>query len=207
MVAVYQTAYPRIKKDITTGELGDVYTPTRKERQFALKHCKKNTASYLGIIVQLKILQRLGRFVTYAEIPKSIVTHIKQRIKSKVTNKQLKNYYSSGTKDRHVRLIRQYLRIKPYDYDVTSQLVRGWALEAAKTKEELADIINVTIERLVKENFELPGFRELQRICQSARVEVNNTYYQQLCSYLNAEGKALVARLLQSPAGGANGFG
>ncbi len=70
MAAIYQTAYPRIKSDITEDELGDVYTPTPEDQKFALRHCKRTSASFLGLLIQLKITQRLGRFVNLGEIPK-----------------------------------------------------------------------------------------------------------------------------------------
>lgn len=35
MAAIYQTAYPRIKSGITPNELGDVYTPTDEDLEFA----------------------------------------------------------------------------------------------------------------------------------------------------------------------------
>lgn len=207
MVAIYQTAYPRIKEDLTPKELDDIYSPTHNDEQFALKHCKKSTVSHLGLIVQLKIVQRLGRFVTFSEVPTVIINHLKQHIRSRVTIQELQRYYGSGTKDRHVKLIRQYLNIQIYNYESTSQLVSSWAKEAAKTKEALADIINVTIEQLIRQNYELPGFRELERISESARVEINNTYYQQLCGYLSTEGKTLIAQILQTSTGGTQGFG
>lgn len=207
MVAIYQTAYPRLKEDISPKELADVYTPTSEDKKFAKQHSKGLGASHLGLLVQLKMLQRLGRFVTFSEVPAPIIAHIKQHIRSRVTLKELQSYFSSGTKDRHVKLIRQHLKIKPYHYELTSQLVRNWALDAAKTKEALADIINVTIEHLIKENYELPAFRELERISQTARADTNNTFYQQLGGFLSEEGKLLIAQILQSSSGGAQGFG
>ena len=36
MTAIYQTAYPRIKSDITQEELGDVYTPTPEDQRVVL---------------------------------------------------------------------------------------------------------------------------------------------------------------------------
>ncbi len=95
-------------------------------------------------------------------------------------------------------MIRKYLGLQPYDNDATGILIFQWALEAAKTKEALADIINVSLEYLVKEKYELPPFSILQRLCQSARAEVNNTYFNQLSNFLNAEGRAAVTKLLNS---------
>ncbi len=206
MTAIYQTAYPRIKSDITQEELGDVYTPTPEDQRFALRHCKRASASFLGLMVQLKTTQRLGRFASLGEIPKVIIAHIKNQCRSRVTFKDLQSYYSSGAKDRHVKLIRRHLNIKAYDAAKTSELAQAWALEAATTKEELPDIINVTLEYLVKERYELPAFSVLERICQSSRVEVNTRYYDQLCEFLEAESRQCINDILRSSTG-VSGFG
>jgi len=173
MAAIYQTAYPRIKSNLSQDELGDIYTLTTEDQKFALRHCKRASISFLGLLIQLKTTQRLGRFSSLKEIPKAIITHIKNQCLSRATLKELQAYFASGAKGRHVKLIRRYIRIKPFDKVKTSKLVKIWALEAAMTKEMLPDIINVTLEYLVKERYELPGFSTLERLCQAARTEVN----------------------------------
>ncbi|WP_153637224.1 DUF4158 domain-containing protein, partial [Marinobacter salsuginis] len=206
MVAIYQTAYPRIKSDITEDELGDIYTPTTEDQRWALRHCRRSSVSFLGLLVQLKTTQRLGRFVSLGEIPKVIITHIKNQCRSRMTLKDLKTYYLSGAKDRHVKLIRRHLNIKAYDSAKTSALAQTWALEAATTKEALPDIINVTLEYLVKERYELPAFSVLERICQAARAETNTRYYDQLCGFLVSESRQWINDILRSSTG-LNGFG
>ena len=205
MVAIYQTAYPRLKQTFTQKDLDEIYTPTAAELRFALRHCKRGSTSFLGLLVQLKIVQRLGRFVTFGDVPTPIIQHIKQLVRNRSSLADLSAYFSSGAKDRHVRLIRQHLKLRPDDTDSTNDKVLQWATSAAKTKEALADIINVALEYLVKEQFEIPPFSVLQRLCQSARSQVNNTYYDQLVGYLNAEGRAIVNRLLN--ASGSEQFG
>ena len=206
MAAVYQTAYPRIKSDISNDELGNIYTPSPDDQQFALRHCKRTSASFLGLLVQLKSTQRLGRFVTYSEIPTVIIQYIKNECRSKASLKDVQAYYTSGAKDRHVKLIRHYLNIKPYDATKTSALVKTWALEAATTKEALPDIINVTLEYLVKERYELPAFSLLQRVCQTARAKVNTRYYDLLCGFLGEESRQCIVDILKASTD-ANGFG
>lgn len=206
MVAIYQTAYPRIKKDIKPEELGVIYTPSLSDTQFAQNHSRRTSAAYLGLLVQLKIVQRLGRFVPLNDIPNVIIQHIKKACQSRVSFIELRTYYASGTKDRHIKLIRQHLNLQPYDSSKTPDLIRSWALDAAKTKEALPDIINVTLEYLVKENHELPGFHTLFRICRSARADINNGYYAQLCGYLSGEGQELVQAIIRGQSG-PNGFG
>jgi len=83
MVAIYQTAYPRLKQEFSQKDLNEVYTPTSKELNFAIRHCKRSSASYLGLLVQLKIVQRLGRFVHIKDIPTGIIEHIKKAVRSR----------------------------------------------------------------------------------------------------------------------------
>ncbi len=42
-----------------------------------------SSVSYLGLLIQLKIVQRLGRFVSIKEIHKSIIEHIKKAVHSR----------------------------------------------------------------------------------------------------------------------------
>ena len=42
--------------------------------------------------------------------------------------------------------------------------------EAAYTKEDSADLINVALEELVRQGFELPGFTTLQEAAQRGRA-------------------------------------
>ncbi|WP_246434709.1 DUF4158 domain-containing protein [Teredinibacter haidensis] len=206
MGAIYQTAYPRVKTDISADELGEVYTPTDEEIAFSIRNTKRSSASFLGLLVQLKMTQRLGQFVALRDIPHVIITHIRTHSRSRTTIKELQAYFVSGAKDRHVKLIRQHLGITLYDITKTNLLVKAWALEAATTKEALPDIINVTLEYLVKERFEFPGFSVIERICETARVEANTGYYERLCGYITKENQHHISDLLQSSSG-VNGFG
>ncbi|WP_460992166.1 DUF4158 domain-containing protein, partial [Staphylococcus aureus] len=51
------------------------------------------------------------------------------------------------------------------------------ALQAAHTKQELPDIINVLIEELVQRRLELPGFTYLFRLARQSRTSVNDGIY------------------------------
>lgn len=197
MVAVYQTAYPRLKSDIPLDALEEIYTPSNAERRFVLRHCKSQTTAQLGMLVQIKLVQRLGRFTVFSEIPENIIAHIRNVIRSKVTSKQLKGYFTSGSRDPHVKLIRRYLGLTQFTKGNSSSKVKHWAMEAAQTKESVADIIDVVIERLIQAKIELPGFRELERTCESSRVEVNKQYYHQITQHLDMERLSSIEQLLQ----------
>jgi hypothetical protein len=63
--------------------------------------------------------------------------------------------------------VRQFLAVKPFDDD-GKVLMRKTFAEAALTKEDVIDIINIGIETLVRHRYELPAFDTLLR---EARVE------------------------------------
>ena len=56
------------------------------------------------------------------------------------------------TRWRHIIIIRDYLSINPYQAQARRLIVKSMA-EAARTKNDLADIINVAIEELVHHRY------------------------------------------------------
>lgn len=61
MTAIHETAYPRIRSNVTDKELEQIYTPSEEEFWFANKNTKA-PAQRLGLLVLLKTFQRLGYF-------------------------------------------------------------------------------------------------------------------------------------------------
>jgi hypothetical protein len=66
-----------------------------------------------------------------------------------------------GTPQRHLAAIRQYLQVQPYGAAGRHAMIAALA-DAATTKYELEDLINVAIEQLVRQRFELPAFRHTE---------------------------------------------
>ena len=69
-------------------------------------------------------------------------------------------------------------------------------IEASQSKDILADIINVGIETLVSNCYELPAFSTLRRAAQKARAQVNRGYYQQVYDAMDDLQRATINRLL-----------
>ena len=67
---------------------------------------------------------------------------------------------------------------------------------AAYTMSDPADLINVAIEELVKENIELPAFSTLDRLTNHLRTQVHNTIYQCVAQNLTNEQKDALEKLL-----------
>jgi hypothetical protein len=72
-------------------------------------------------------------------------------------------------------LVRDYVGVKAWSAEA-QQAMEDACRDAARTLEDLADIINVTLEQLVRQRFELPAFSVLHRAAQHARSTVNREY-------------------------------
>jgi TnpA family transposase len=70
--------------------------------------------------------------------------------------------------------------------------------DAARTRDDLADIINVALEELIRQRYELPAFTTILRVARTARTETNQGFYAQvrrrLCEIVMTKLTALLAR-------------
>jgi len=192
---VHETAYPRLKASVTAHDLAAVYTPTSREIALADTLPRTTAAKKLCFLLLLKTFQRLGYFVQLHDVPAQIVTHIRQCLGDKSLAVKLSAYDQSGTRRRHVQLIRQHLNVKMYD-DAAHKLLATTVRVAAQTKEELVDIINIGIEELIHQRYELPGFTTLLEEAQHGRAEVNRAIYQRIAEALGDDGRILADDLL-----------
>lgn len=190
MPAIHDTAYPRLRSTYTQADLIRLYTPTPEERALAEQITKGGTAR-LGLLVLLKTFQCLGYFLPLTSVPRVIVQHIAHATGLDAAADQLATYDSSGTRRRHVQVIREYLQVQPYDPHARRVIIRAIA-SAAASKEDLADLINVGIADLVKLHYELPGFTSLEKIAQRVRAAVYRMYYRQVVAALTPVVRATI---------------
>src|SRR3712207_1013436 len=111
MASIERTAYPRFKRTLTAKELHEVYTPTMDERTFVERMTRSTTARF-GLMVLLKVFQRLGYFPPLTDIPPAILAQIRTCLHLPA-NTPLR-YAHPRTLYRHHHLIRTYLGITPY---------------------------------------------------------------------------------------------
>ena len=197
MPTVHETAYPRLRGNPSPRELVDVYSPTRDEMDLADRVARSLT-SRLGFLILLKTFQRLGYFVLIRDVPVSIVEHIARDQGFLQAPAGLAEYDDSGTRRRHVPIIREYLKAKTFGDDGLALLGRV-VREAARTREDLADLINIGIEELLRQSFELPGFTTLLEEAQRGRTEVNRALCSGVYEGLGVQGRAQIDRLWQDP--------
>jgi hypothetical protein len=180
-----ETAYPRLKNYVTSQELIEIYTPTQQELALANQYTKKG-ATKLGFLVLLKTFQRLGYFVDSKIVPSVIVSHIIKCAQLSVLSSCLTSYEQSKTRKRHIALIREFQSVTSYGAKARRVVIRSMG-QAALTKNDLADIINVAIEELVHHRYELPVFNTLVKAAKRVRGTINRAFYRQVRQSLNHE--------------------
>lgn len=190
MAAIHETAYPRIKPNLNYKEQKEIFTPTAEEL-FLLETKTKKTLpiSRLGFMITLKCYQYLGHPIKVQKLDTSIRKYIAERIE--VDQATELNNYSKLTRHRHLKVIREFLKINP-DKKERRKIMKKVALDAATTRENLADIINCVIDELIKSRFELPAFQKLVRLARAARTVVNNDNYGKIFNSLSEEQKRLI---------------
>lgn len=178
MPSIQDTAYPRLKSNPTAKDLITLYTPTIDELELANRVTFK-PVTCLNFLVLLKTFQRLGYGVALATVPASIIRHIVMSAKLSTSQRDLGHYDASATRRRHLTIIREYLQIFPFNQTAHQAMVQ--ALEMAiLTKHDLVDLINITLEELARQRFELPGFSTLERTARSIRKQKTDQLYQRV---------------------------
>jgi TnpA family transposase len=105
-------------------------------------------------------------------------------------------YDESGTRRRHIPVIREFLKVKPFDGQART-LVGAAVRDAAQAKEDLADLINISIEELVRNRFELPGFTTLLKEARRGRSDVHRVFYRRVAQALGDDGRDHLDRILK----------
>ena len=194
MTAIHETAYPRIRSNLSDHELEAVYTPTQDDLAF-IERSTKSTVAVFGGMILLKTFQRLGYFPPFDALPPRLMRHLATTMGMLLPHDALQQYEQRRLRETHIPQIRDHLDITPFSRSGRRVLV-GAMLDAAQSKDILADIINVGIEALVQARYELPAFSTLRRAAQKTRAQVNHGYYQQVYNSLDDTQRMAVTRLL-----------
>lgn len=160
MPGTYETVYPRFKNNITSKELDEIYTPKKEEIQLAQSLSRGNVI--LCFILMLKSFQRLGYFTPLDKIPVQITNHISKVLQINFSKEEFIKYNKSGTRNRHIKIIRNHLNVKQFNSSAI-KLITEIIHKHSKIKEEPLDLINIAIEELIRNRFELPAFKTLER--------------------------------------------
>jgi len=192
MASIERTAYPRFKRNPSSHDLNELHTPTEEETAFAQKLARSPT-HLLALVILLKSFQRLGYFPKLEEVPPAIVSHLRSclHLKPEVAP----GYEEARTLYRHHRAIRDFLSVKAYGKDARHLAIMA-VYDAAQTMDNPADLINVALETLVKERYELPAFSALDRLARRVRMVVNRRFWNSVLSHLTEDDRARLDALL-----------
>ena len=123
MTAIHETAYPRIRSNVTDKELEQIYTPSEEEFSFANKNTKA-PVQRLGLLVLLaeglrsygtaQTFQRLGYFPMLQQIPQRVIHHIATSASLEDVVDNLESYEKVGSRKKHLPKIRAFLLIKGF---------------------------------------------------------------------------------------------
>jgi hypothetical protein len=122
MSTVHETVCPVLPAEPGTAELKAAFTPTAAEIRFVRRQSRQEATAML-IMVQLKLLQRLGYFPMLSDVPPVITDHIRTAMRARALPRTaIARYDISGTRIRHQKLLRAWLDIRPFDADETAWL-------------------------------------------------------------------------------------
>ena len=145
MASIERTAYPRFKKVVSERELNDVFTATFDEAAWAADITPRSAENLVALVVLLKSFQRLGYFPNIGDIPSEVIAHVARQLG--VTTTGLRASGLARTLVRYRRLVRDRTGVV-HDPPRARALAELAIRDAARTKDNPADLINVALEEL-----------------------------------------------------------
>src|SRR3954468_17926454 len=198
MPIIADTAYPRLPTDPGVAEL-EACTPEAAEIAFARQRTRQ-PGPRLALLVLLKTFQRLGYFAGLADMPAAIVTHIAASVGLDSAVHEIGGYDDTTYRIRLAALVRGFVGVAGYDREARGIAVRA-CIEAARTRDDLADIVNAGIEELLRQRRELPAFGTLLKLARTARALVNRGYHRRIAATLPPDVRERLTTLLVVSAG------
>jgi TnpA family transposase len=146
--------------------------------------------------VLLKTFQRLGYFVQLRDLPPVIVAQVAAAADLSHAVGGLDAYdAASSYRSRLMGLVRDIAAYGP----CARKAATTAAIEAARGRDDLTDIVNAAIEELARRCFELPAFGTLLKIARTARALVNRGYHRQAVQAMPAATRKRLQALLTVP--------
>ncbi|WHY75268.1 DUF4158 domain-containing protein [Neobacillus sp. WH10] len=161
----------------------------------------KGTLQQLALLVLTKTVQKIGFFMRIVHVPEVIVIHIaKKALLPLPTKEDWKTYSEKRTAKRHFRFVRDYLQLRPFEYEA-HQIVTDTMSKLAFSKDDPAELVNAAIEELIRQRYELPVFNTLKDAANDVRNKSYRAIYHQIDEALNVEQKKNIEQLFQIPEG------
>ena len=147
-------------------ELHVFYTPQPDEIVWA-REAAGSDEHLLALVVLLKAFNRLGYFAVLDEVTAEVIGHMRRDLR--LPEHVAPVYASARTAERHRSPVRA--RSEAVHDPAGARKVAADAIEeAARRKNDPADLINIALERLVEGSYELPTFRTLNDMAAAAHA-------------------------------------
>lgn len=169
MTSIERTAYPRFKRLITARELHVFFTPSEEERAWAEEVTDSNEHQ-LALLVALKSYQRMGCFPKGCDVPDQVVEFVRRAVE--LPESTVPVYGSERTAKSHRSMVRERCGVR-YDGPAARKLTEKMMRLEAASKNNLADLINIALEKLVEAGLEIPRFSTLDAMASTVRGQVN----------------------------------
>jgi TnpA family transposase len=192
LTSIDRTAYPRFKRVVSARELAEAFIPTVDEITWARGRTQSDQ-HFLTLVVRLKCYQRLGYFLNLAAVPAVVVEHVRTQLG--LSEDVAPVAEAERTAKRHRRFVRDRLGVA-YTAGRAREIAEDAIREAAQSKDNPADLINVALEELVRARCELPGYTTLDALASSIRTEVNTGFFTAIASGPDRGQRARLQRLL-----------
>lgn len=147
MTSIQCTTYPLFKTRPSATELEEVYSPTPKEVKLD-GTLTRGEGQLLSFVMVLKFFQRLGYFSMPNEVSKTVVSHIRLRLG---LSPEAEPTLPERSRYRYHAIIREPLGVEAYG-EAARRVAAETMREAVFSMDDPADLINVAIEELVRED-------------------------------------------------------
>ena len=192
MISIERTAYPRLEERVAIDELFHLYTPSEQDLEFTKLHVKKK-ANYQSFLVLFKSFRKLGYFPNLSEVPSVITEHIGKALGLEyfpilsLDNKTLKLYQ---------KLIREYIGVKEYDGE-SNRLLTLTITENIHYRNDPVDLINIGIEELISNYYELPPFDLVRDLVNNIRQASHSGIFAKIFKRLSDHHKEQILKLIE----------
>lgn len=183
MASIDRTAYPRFKPSLSAEEIEALYEPSGEDLAF-VRSKANGDAQRLTLLVLLKCLQRLGYVPALDQVPDGITCYLRQQLDLPVETTPV--YEAERSRYRYYRALRAHLGLSSYS-DGGKEVAQKATREAAYTMSDPADLINVAIEELIRQRYELPAYSALDRLVGTVREQVHVQLYEQVNTALGRD--------------------
>jgi len=160
MISISKTAYPRFKKKYTEEEITKIFEPNENQLRFCRKNARGDTQR-LTLLTLLKSHQYLGYIPNTAIVPKLLRQYFSVQLGFskdleliKLTESNKKTLY------RYRKAIRSFLKVLPWSEQAAS-ILETTVEKSALSMSNPPDLVNVAIEKLIEQRYELPAFSTL----------------------------------------------